>query len=98
MMEISHSDSAGRAPPHGRGRWPHSGTGASKDTRGDPHLASTDPFFYVGMSGRDRGATFYRGGTPHHTVMAGVNSYSHFFFVFMKTGPKTPHGLPQRQL
>jgi hypothetical protein len=58
---------------------------------------SPNPNFYAGVSLRGWKETFDHSEPPTLLVTVGVNRYSHFFSRFMKNGPKTRHGRPQRQ-
>ena len=49
-----------------------------------------DPKFYAGVCGRGWKEKFYRSRPPTLLVTVGVNSYSHFFLVFIKTTQSNP--------
>ena len=53
-------------------------------------FAPPDPKFYAGVCGRGWKEKFYRSRPPTLLVTVGVNSYSHFFLVFIKTTQTNP--------
>ena len=65
--------------------YPYSSTG-----HGDLCFAPPDLNFYAGVCGRGWKEKFYRSRPPTLRVTVGVNSYSHFFLVSIKTTQTNP--------
>ena len=72
---------------------------AVKGWYGDFCFTPPDPIFYAGASGRSWKERIDRSDPPPELVTAGVNSYSHFFFVtYMKLTQSTPRSTPRATL
>ena len=70
----------------------------SKGGYGDFCFTPPDPFFYAGASGRSWKERIYRSDPPPQLVTAGVNTYSHFFFLNKKRTQSTSRSAPAATL